>query len=95
MRAIETADPQIHPLTHIFHSLANCEIYLALAAVFRPSPYPTSPLQNANPDVELAANPKVLRLELFETDGSDVEIAHDFFNPVPRLDSKGVRVMVT
>jgi cytochrome P450 len=33
-------------------------------------------------------------LELFETDRSDVELAHEFFIPVSRLDSKGVRVLV-
>lgn len=32
--------------------------------------------------------------ELFDTDISDVEIAHDFFLPSPKLDSKGVRVKV-
>ena len=31
-------------------------------------------------------------LQLFETDTSDVEMAHDFTNTCPRLDSKGVRV---
>ncbi|KAI7369975.1 hypothetical protein KC336_g20954, partial [Hortaea werneckii] len=35
-----------------------------------------------------------LVLELHETDESDVELAHDFFLPSPRLDSKGVRVRV-
>lgn len=35
-----------------------------------------------------------VELELFETDRSDVEVVHDFFNPSPRLDSKGVRVLV-
>jgi cytochrome P450 len=32
--------------------------------------------------------------ELFETDRSDVDIVHDFFNTSPKLDSKGVRVVV-
>jgi cytochrome P450 len=32
--------------------------------------------------------------ELFETDRSDVELAHEFFVPVSKLDSKGVRVLV-
>ena len=32
--------------------------------------------------------------ELFETDRSDVDMAHDFFIPVARTDSKGVRVRV-
>ncbi|KAK5046056.1 hypothetical protein LTR84_008513 [Exophiala bonariae] len=32
--------------------------------------------------------------ELYGTDISDVQFAHDFFTPAPRLDSKGVRVKV-
>ncbi|KAL4866207.1 hypothetical protein BDV12DRAFT_173276 [Aspergillus spectabilis] len=32
--------------------------------------------------------------ELYDTDSSDVELAHDFFLPFPKLDSKGVRVIV-
>lgn len=31
-------------------------------------------------------------MKLWETDRSDVEIEHDFFNPFPRFESKGVRV---
>jgi len=34
------------------------------------------------------------QFELFETDISDILVAHDFFLPSPRLDSKGVRVKV-
>lgn len=33
-------------------------------------------------------------MRLFETTLDDVECAHDFFNPSPRLDSKGVRVVL-
>jgi cytochrome P450 len=33
-------------------------------------------------------------MRLFETSVKDVECAHDFFNPSPRLESKGVRVML-
>lgn len=33
-------------------------------------------------------------LELFETDESDVIQAHDFLLPLPRLDTKGIRVMI-
>lgn len=33
--------------------------------------------------------------KLYETDSSDVELAHDFFLPSPKLDSKGIRVKVT
>lgn len=32
--------------------------------------------------------------ELFDTDLSDVELKHDFLNTSPKLDSKGVRVLV-
>ena len=34
------------------------------------------------------------KFELFEADVTDVEMGHDFFIPVTRLDSKGVRVTV-
>ena len=34
------------------------------------------------------------RLELFQTDVTDVETKHDLFNTSPRLDSKGIRVVV-
>lgn len=30
--------------------------------------------------------------ELYETDFSDIELAHDYFLPFPKHDSKGVRV---
>ena len=33
-----------------------------------------------------------LRFQLYETDQSDVALAHDFFLPSPKLNSKGVRV---
>jgi cytochrome P450 len=33
--------------------------------------------------------------ELHDTDISDIEIAHDFFVPSPKLDTKGLRVKVT
>lgn len=33
-------------------------------------------------------------LELFETDETDVIQAHDFLLPVPKLDTKGIRVIV-
>lgn len=38
--------------------------------------------------------PGRFRLELFETDSSDVETKHDFVNTSPRLDSKGIRVTI-
>jgi hypothetical protein len=34
------------------------------------------------------------RLELYETDRSDVVMVHDFFLPCPKLGTKGVRVKV-
>ena len=42
----------------------------------------------------LAAVFRNFEFDLYETDLSDVELAHDFFLPSPRLDSKGVRVEV-
>ncbi|KAK5169323.1 uncharacterized protein LTR77_005298 [Saxophila tyrrhenica] len=44
--------------------------------------------------VQLAQVFRRFQLELYETDTSDVELAHDFFLPSPKLDSKGVRVRV-
>jgi cytochrome P450 len=35
------------------------------------------------------------KFELYETDVSDVELKHDFFVPRVKLDSKGVRLIVT
>lgn len=32
--------------------------------------------------------------ELYETDISDVKLAHDYFIPFPKQDSKGIRVKV-
>lgn len=54
-------------------SLAYCELYLTIAAVFAPDRF---------------------EFELFETDESDIDIAHDFFVPFARMDSKGVRVRI-
>ncbi len=42
----------------------------------------------------LAAVFRRFEFELFETTREDVEVYHDFFNPQPKLGSKGVRVMV-
>lgn len=33
-------------------------------------------------------------LELFKTDESDVKHVHDFLIPLPKVDTKGVRVLV-
>jgi hypothetical protein len=35
------------------------------------------------------------QLEIYETDRSDVVLAHDFFLPSPKISTKGVRVKVT
>lgn len=53
------------------NSLANAELYMTLAGVFRS-----------------------FKFDLYQTDISDVELAHDFFLPHPKMDSKGVRVKV-
>ncbi len=52
-------------------NLANAEIYLTLAAVFRR-----------------------FDMQLYETERDEVDIAHDFFVPCPKLDAKGVRVVL-
>ena len=44
--------------------------------------------------IALASVMRRFSLELYQTDSSDVEVAHDFFLPCPKLDSKGVRVKV-
>ncbi len=43
----------------------------------------------------LAAVFRRFSFELYQTDVSNVELAHDFFLPSPKLDSKGIRVKVT
>ena len=42
----------------------------------------------------LAAVFREFDMELYETTREDVDTAHDFFAAVPKLDSKGVRVLV-
>ena len=51
-------------------------------------------LAHAELYMTLAAVFRNFEFELYQTDLSDVELAHDFFLPSPRLDSKGVRVKV-
>lgn len=34
-------------------------------------------------------------LQLYETDRSDADVKHDFFNPRAKMDSKGVRVVIS
>lgn len=51
--------------------LAQAEIYLCLAALFRR-----------------------FEFELYETTRNDIDVAHDFFNPLPRKGSVGLRVTV-
>lgn len=55
------------------NSLAQAEINLALAVLYRPG------------------GPQ---FELFETDESDIIHVHDFMIPLPKLGSKGVRILV-
>jgi cytochrome P450 len=42
----------------------------------------------------LAAVFRRFELELFETTQEDAEVKHDYFNPQPAIDSKGIRVVV-
>lgn len=57
----------------ILNSLAQAEIGLVLAVLYRPG------------------GPQ---FELFETDESDVIHVHDFLIPLPKLDTKGVRILI-
>ncbi len=38
--------------------------------------------------------PDRFKFEMFESDVTDIEPAHDFFNPSPKIDSKGLRAVV-
>ncbi|KAL9078820.1 MAG: hypothetical protein Q9157_002261 [Trypethelium eluteriae] len=51
-------------------------------------------LANAEICLTLAYLFRRFRLELFETTRADVDIEHDYFTAFPRLDSKGVQVLV-
>ena len=53
-------------------------------------------LANAQSYLALAAvfAPARFRLELFETDISDLETKHDFWNTSPRLGSEGILIVV-
>jgi cytochrome P450 len=51
-------------------------------------------LANAEVHYALAVVMRRFDFELFETDITDVEMKHDYFNPLPKLDSKGIRVIV-
>jgi cytochrome P450 len=55
----------------------------------------SSSLAHAEIDLVLAALFRRFTFELYETDVSDVQLAHDFFLPSPKLDTKGVRVKAT
>jgi len=52
-------------------------------------------LAHAELSLVIAAIFRRFSFELYETDVSDVTLAHDVFLRSPKLDSKGVRVKVT
>ncbi|KAK4998302.1 hypothetical protein LTR66_002448 [Elasticomyces elasticus] len=60
-------------------NLAHAELYLCLCAVFREYGGPG----DQGP-----------RMELFETSIEDVEFKYDLFVPYPKIDSKGIRVLL-
>ena len=62
-------------------NLAWAELYLVLSNVF--SRYNTA---------DDRGSPK---MRLYQTAGEDVEMVHDMFVPVPKLTSKGVRIVVS
>ncbi|KAI4098816.1 MAG: hypothetical protein L6R37_006270 [Teloschistes peruensis] len=51
-------------------------------------------LSEINLALAVLFRPAAPRMRLHETDESDVLQVHDFVNPLPRLDSLGVRVVV-
>ena len=51
-----------------------------------------SSLTHAQPYMAVASVFRNFSFEIYETDITDIELAHDFCLPSPRLDSKGVRV---
>lgn len=53
-----------------------------------------SSLAQAELHMTLAALFRNFDFELYHTDISDLEFAHDFFAPSPRLNSKGLRIKV-
>lgn len=53
-----------------------------------------SSLAHAELYLAFAAMFRYFEFELYQTDKTDVDLAHDFFLPFPRLDSQGVRVTV-
>ncbi|KAL8859758.1 MAG: hypothetical protein Q9178_003873 [Gyalolechia marmorata] len=79
-------------------SLAYCELYLTLFAVFARS----SRRDDAKFDSDEKRGEKDdegkkeggLELELWETGDRDVVVKRDFFNAVPELGTKGIRVVV-
>ena len=55
-------------------TLANAEIYLCLAALFRE---------------------EGMGFEVYQTGKEDIEVKHDYFTPMPRKGSRGLRVLIT
>lgn len=67
-------------------NLANAEIYLGLAAIFRRF--------GSGGENGIRGDDDEGVLELFETSLKDVETAADFFVPVPVKESEGIRIKV-
>lgn len=90
-RFVRPSDPRINKDMIVFgkgsrgcigRDLAQAQMHLAVASLFG---------FKRNEKGELKDR---FRWEFFETNISDIETAHDFYNPSPRVDSKGVRVLV-
>lgn len=58
--------------------------------------HPSNSLAAAELTIVLAVlfRPDGPTLELFETDESDIAHVHDFMIPLPKLSTKGVRVLI-
>jgi Cytochrome P450 len=69
-------------------------VFSATFIIFQSHTYSNLSLAHAELYLALATVFRRFHLELYDTDVSDVKLAHDFFLPSPKLDTKGVRVKV-
>ncbi|KAL8904291.1 MAG: hypothetical protein Q9171_007107 [Xanthocarpia ochracea] len=83
-------------------SLAYCELYLTLFAVFarrregdvEMKEVDYGEKDDGEKDDDEGKKDGGIELELWETGDRDVVVKRDFFNAVPELGSKGIRVVV-
>lgn len=79
--------------THDFH-IRSFFLKSQLAADIGPFFLNILALAEINILLAVLFRPEGPKLELFETDESDVTPVHDFLVSIPKLDTKGVRVII-